>query len=406
MLSYEIMDETARMCDALPAMPKKMASKLKHFLSLSRTFDKERDADGFIIAHYIRILILGKAIPFTQPEFGVPDATSFIIPLMNVTEYCKSAVRDIALARAAAIGRPGDVATANWTSLITVRDEALGSCGVFHQADNRDRAGQCDKKTAMLFLKAAVLFEVMLEEALKKGWDLPMTMGGGADGPNEVTMEKVEELKNYSNSKSVYILKCLRSGTAPVAGPAAFGNEVADDPVGDFGMPAPPAGPPAGMPPPAAAAPAPAAPPSQPYNPAPEPTPSYPPAVAAPAPPSQPYQRTPEPQPDATYQPAPPPQHPSGYQPSSPPTAVPAPHHDLPSAPYALPPTRPPVISHEPPKAVQSHNSGSFTPKHTLTVDEEKQATEACKFAMSALTYVDTETAVKQLLRALQLICE
>jgi hypothetical protein len=280
-------------------------------------------------------------------------------------------------------------------------------------AHRRDRAGTCDKTTAQAFMKASTLFEALTE-----------VMRDEANDP------KMLELDNYAKNKTAYILKCLREGTTPVPGPAAIGAD--DGPAQGGG--APPSGGAGGQhddwgaqPPPQAAsggggdwgAPPPSQKPPPPaagggggwgssssgsggggggggggsyiddYG-----MPSAP-SSKAPPPAASSFDHfdfglpsVPSSQPSSSSS-----QPPYGGHAFSdlPPSAPPAP-------PAVKPPTAPqPAFVPSPQKAktppvaapVAYGGAGSFHPKSSLSIEEEKEATKACKFAMSAMQHSD-----------------
>eukprot|EP00038_Savillea_parva_P006639 m.164942 g.164942 ORF g.164942 m.164942 type:complete len:370 (-) comp12495_c0_seq1:3578-4687(-) len=346
----------------LAALPPDMSS-LRRYLACATSYDKQRSAQGIVLAYYIRMFATQLAInKFQTNKACVP----YLMAMLDACEKCKPIVDGIT--------DRDEMATYK-----LVEDAAVK---IFYAADKADRAGKCDQRTAQAFMKASTLLEALTE-----------VMRDAENDP------KMMELDNYAKNKATYILKCIREGVQPQPGPAAIGV-VEDAPVSDTSQPES-WGAPAGPSPPQEAAAAPPPPTSDPFD---YGLPTVPSSTSQPPPPSasQPYD------------------YGLPSVPSSQPSFEPAPSpHSLPSAPPAPPAVSPPKQPEPmfqpaprqptPPAATPpavSASGMSFTPKATVSIAEEREAVKAAKFAMSALQHSDNETAVRQLLAALKILCK
>lgn len=102
--------------------------------------------------------------------------------------------------------KPADVQTNQDAHLDSIEEIAMNAFG---HADDVDRAGNADKKTAMAFNTAATLLQVLQ----------------GARGDS--FSEELEHQKKYALFKTTDILKCLKQGIRPKPGPP--GGEEEED---------------------------------------------------------------------------------------------------------------------------------------------------------------------------------
>ncbi|ORY41693.1 DUF605-domain-containing protein [Rhizoclosmatium globosum] len=230
---------------------------------------------------------------------------------------------------------------------------------VFNSADNEDRAGKASKKTAKSFLAAATFLEVLK-----------------VFGPID---DSVAEKIKYGRFKAVDILKAIKEGRQPTAGPPG------GDPLDQPSAPAPaPSSDPFTTP---------YVSPIQPFFDAQQPI--QPTVLSAPSAP------TPQPSP-ATQSvfPTIPTSFPSASAPpaasyNQPPPPASAPVH-TPAPYYSAPPPSAPAPAPAPAPSRQPIPPLDFT----ITT----AATKHCKFAISALQYDDVNTAVENLEKALALL--
>ncbi|KAJ3399631.1 hypothetical protein CcCBS67573_g02716 [Chytriomyces confervae] len=243
---------------------------------------------------------------------------------------------------------------------------------IFTSADNEDRAGKASKKTARSFIAASTFLEVLK-----------------VFGPID---DAVSEKIKYGRFKAVDIIKALKEGRQPVAGPpggeeqqpeeffppAESSNQPELGAGSSFFQPDLPAADPFFVPPSA--------------------TPSAPPPIPTfdlfPSIPSSLPALDPSPAPTVT----------SPYTPSQP-----APPRNIdPTVPYNY--TQPAPLSHAPPvhsipqpipASTSAYVSNPAAPlDHTIVT----AATKNCKFAISALQYDDVNTAIENLEKALTLL--
>mmetsp|Transcript_94032 Transcript_94032/g.130589 ORF Transcript_94032/g.130589 Transcript_94032/m.130589 type:complete len:364 (+) Transcript_94032:39-1130(+) len=341
---------------ALAALPKEMSS-LRRYLACATAYDKQRSASGIVLAYYIRMFATQLAINKYQTN---KDCTPYLMTMLDACEKCKPIVDSI-------------TDRDELTTYKIVEDAAVK---LFYAADKADRAGKCDQRTAQAFMKASTLFEA-LTEVMK-------------DAEND---PKMVELDNYAKNKATYILKCLREGVQPLPGPSAIGvadnappQESTADPSPDWGLPSVPQQPP---------------PPTDNYGMPQAPTNTFQPEygmpqVPAPVSSADNFGMPQVPESGGNF---------SGFPPSAPdaPPAVQPPSQPAPS--FTPAPPQPFVPAATPP-AVMATPGTSFTPRASVSIAEEKEATKAAKFAISALQHSDTATAVKQLLEALKILCK
>lgn len=349
------------------ASPPAAMGSLKRYLACAASYDKQRSAQGIILAYYIRMFATQLAITkFREDE----SCKTFMFAMLQACENCKPIVHEVT---------DGD-------ELRTYKIIEDAAVKFFHAADRADRAGKCTKATAQAFMKASILFEALTEVM--------------RDADND---PKMLELDNYAKNKAAYILKCLREGTTPQPGPAAIGgNDGATEPQsapaanmgvsGDWSAPTSAA----------VSAPDPAVAPSgggydDPYNGAATQSSSSDfgmPSVG------NDYDLPPVPASTG-----------SDFGLStlhSLPTAPPAPAAvQRPSQPAPMIADHVKPYAHTPPVVAPiAIGASSFHPKASLSVAEEKEAAKCAKFAISALAHADTQTAVTQLLDALKIICD
>ncbi|BFZ24867.1 hypothetical protein BsWGS_27906 [Bradybaena similaris] len=220
---------------------------------------------------------------------------------------------------------------------------------LFLFADNEDRAGRFGKNVIKAFLTSSLLMDVLTEFG--------------------ALSEDIEKNRKYAKWKALYINKCLQNGETPMPGPMPEdGEDYSGTPGIGFDDVSGPSAPPnqmtfstdSGL---------------------------YP-VPGAHAPPS-----TPQDPPRGDYQPAP---SASPYQPSphmSPqplPRAVPAPRNPVPQASSPafgvdwIPPVNPTGVK--------------------LSAEQYQKGIKYCKFASSAMQYEDSDTAIRNLIKALKLL--
>lgn len=280
---------------------------------------------------------------------------------------------------------------------------------LFKKADDEDRAGRANKKVAQAFYTAMVLFDVL------RFFD-------------ELNEEESEKHK-YAKFKAAYISKCLKEGTVPVAGPMDNDFNPIDTPQQDLpldllpsvgGDAAAMAFPPGEIPFPSADA-APAYPMPASYQ-----QHQQPPPQQQQQPPQQPQyapQQQPGGYPAANNYPPPqqqqqfkPPQQQQQFQP--PPQTYPQQPPARPQQQFQPPPQQqqhypppqqqqqqyPPPQQQQQQKPAVLQGNSTYTPKQHVEIRDNEQAKKFCKFAISALEYNDTRTAVDNLLKALNLL--
>ncbi|KAJ3293132.1 hypothetical protein HDU79_000649 [Rhizoclosmatium sp. JEL0117] len=248
---------------------------------------------------------------------------------------------------------------------------------VFNSADNEDRAGKASKKTAKSFLAAATFLEVLK-----------------VFGPID---DSVAEKIKYGRFKAVDILKAIKEGRQPTAGPP--GGEPLDQPSAP--VPAPSSDPFSDLAPlnqgldlssfQAPNQQQPYVSPIQPFFDAQQPI--QPTVLSAPSAP------TPQPSP-ATQSVFP--TIPTSFPAAS---APPAASYNQPPPPASAPVHTPaPYYSAPPPSAPAPAPAPSRQPIPPLDFTITTAATKHCKFAISALQYDDVNTAVENLEKALALL--
>ncbi|XP_064627912.1 vacuolar protein sorting-associated protein VTA1 homolog [Lineus longissimus] len=271
---------------------------------------------------------------------STPECRTYIIQLMNYLEAVKKAAKD----NEHADESQGMLSETVGGSI--VEDYATK---VFNYADQEDRAARFHKNTIKSFYTAFLLFEVM-------------EVFGSQEDNDHVSVRR-----RYAKWKAWNINKCLKSGEQPIPGPVAgaedefgaltFGEQpgpseaIGGGAAGGYGQPSEPNYPPQqpGYPPQL---------PVQPDNPA---------VLNFPQPPS------------------------GSHAPPSTPMDANGGNSGAPSGPI------------NPPEAsawTQRPSTGGVQ----LTAQQSIQAQKYCKFAISALQYDDSKTAVKNLQNALQLL--
>ncbi|KAI8902655.1 Vta1 like-domain-containing protein [Globomyces pollinis-pini] len=144
---------------------------------------KELDEKEPIISYYCRYYALKLAV---EKGAKSKEAEGYLLSLMDKVEKDKLKLIDLEAVKNETIG------------YAHVENFALK---IFLTADNEDRNGQATKKTARTFLAASIFLEVL------KGF-----------GDGEVDSDTIQKIK-YAKFKVTDIMKALKEGRIPVAGP-------------------------------------------------------------------------------------------------------------------------------------------------------------------------------------------
>lgn len=153
---------------------------LTQFLQRAGEFDK-RDA---VVAYWCRFRAAQLGLEIHGQNKTDAEAKAF---LMNLLDQLETAKKRLAAEEAV---------TNETVAAAHVEDYAMK---LFTFADNQDRAGLADKKTAQAFVAASTLFETLKNFG-------------------ELDVDIAERVK-YAKFKSVDILKCLKAGVKPTPGP-------------------------------------------------------------------------------------------------------------------------------------------------------------------------------------------
>lgn len=169
----------------IPESPPELKSTLQKYLKTADEFDK-RDP---VVAYYCRFF----AVKLGIEKFSkIKECKGFLIQIMDIVETDKKALKDTEAMKDEVVAQ-----TTVWTVAMKI----------FSKADSEDRAGRATKAVAMAFHSAMTLFEVL------------------RCFEHQENDEEVNVKHKYAKWKAAHILKCLREGTTPIAGPVdADGN--------------------------------------------------------------------------------------------------------------------------------------------------------------------------------------
>eukprot|EP00730_Choanoeca_flexa_P017064 TRINITY_DN8169_c0_g1_i1.p1 TRINITY_DN8169_c0_g1~~TRINITY_DN8169_c0_g1_i1.p1 ORF type:complete len:380 (+),score=91.90 TRINITY_DN8169_c0_g1_i1:178-1317(+) len=376
----------------LPALPAAMKG-LTRYLKVADVFETRTPA----VAYYCYFFVLSEAITNHSQDASCRE---YLTALMTYVEQMKNSLPDDETIRSQEKGKQ------------LVRTVATA---MFEKANQQDMAGQATKTTADMYYKCASLFEIM------------------AQFPNGA--EEVAEPRKYAKSKAAHIIKCIKQGVQPTPGPIdAQGNPRTDVPPPSTSTltgppmdePTVPMSSPAFPQPEAAGAYPPSQPESSAWNQVPAAEDDFEASLfSLPSPPSsaQAQPQQPAPPPAASFPPTEP-------NPSYPPQ--PANHAQQPPASTAYPVGPQSTASHQVPpqpataaarptitpgrKAKRTDSAASIgeieamavacRPRAQQSVKEEELTITAMKYAISALQYHDTSTALDYCLKALNLLTE
>lgn len=158
--------------------------KIKVYILRAEELDKDKSsAESRIVAYYARQYAVTEGIPMLGSSSA---AKTCLQELLDVLEKEKEAM-------------------SNFT-----RDEAAYLCRefaekVFNRADEEDRAGNADKKTARAFYASATFIQILAQFYNEDGSDAPI-------------MEEDRKRIIYAKWKSTEILKAIKEGRQPTPG--------------------------------------------------------------------------------------------------------------------------------------------------------------------------------------------
>eukprot|EP00041_Stephanoeca_diplocostata_P019358 m.416833 g.416833 ORF g.416833 m.416833 type:complete len:360 (+) comp21283_c0_seq13:158-1237(+) len=336
------------------------------YLKLGLMFDKSKIPAARCVGYYCRM----HAAELAVSKYKSNEAVPYLMKLLDLVEESKKILSDDPYLKD------------EMAAYKAVEEQAYK---FFNAADKEDRAGKATSKTAQMYLHGSKLFDVL------------KTLS-----PECETDETVQKLKKYAQFKSYYIMKCLKQGITPVAGPVdADGNPMPDD-TSDSGMASTGGGGGGGVPSfdsvatydadnGASFGSSTTIPPQQPYDPYNDPalgqTSGYPSTAAD----------------SGTAGFAAPGGFGGGGGSASPGWS----HDQAPQFPIAQQQTPAPA-----PRTTSAGGGGggaslgNLRPRPSLSITEQDQAELHCKYAISALQYADVPTALKEILAALKLVSQ